>query len=142
MSFHYEHFLRHSALSNLENLRKSPRAIRAWPVYDGHQSPHFGVVGWLDRAIGQLPVTEVPTTHVLQGPMQEGQVITMSSLSVVSLHGLPVFADVNGSLQSDVISAPAVQQPPGIERLRPLADYWAMWQCLPEIWQWVLCNIQ
>ncbi|XP_016414569.1 chymotrypsinogen A-like [Sinocyclocheilus rhinocerous] len=95
--------------------------MRAWPVYDGHQSPHFGVACWLDWVIGQLPVTEVPAIHMLRGPIQE---------------------DTNGSLQSEDISAPAVQQLPSIERLRPLADYWFVWRRLHEILQWVLHTIR
>ncbi|XP_058655403.1 uncharacterized protein LOC131554222 [Onychostoma macrolepis] len=48
MNFHNEHFLRH-----FPALRVREKALS-----DSHQCPHFGVVGWLDRAIGQLPVTE------------------------------------------------------------------------------------
>lgn len=115
MSFHDEHFHRHFALSSLQYWRKSPRVVMcAWAVYDGHQSPDFGVVGQPTSCYGG-------SLHSLDsGPyLQEGQGITMSSLSAVFLHVLRVFADASGSLQSDDISTPAVWQHPSIGWLRP-----------------------
>ncbi len=71
------------------------------------------VAGWPDRAFGCLPVTEVPTTQVLRGPVQGTQVMTSSK--VVTLHVLPVLADASGSLQSGDVLTPAVQPLPNVE---------------------------
>lgn len=80
--------------------------------------PTVYVAGRPDRAIGQFCVLDVPTTHVLWSPMQGGQSITLSSLSVATLHALPFFADTSGSWQSEDVSAPVIQLVPEIERLR------------------------
>ncbi|KAL0149567.1 hypothetical protein M9458_055094 [Cirrhinus mrigala] len=72
-------------------------------------------------------------TQVLRTPMQENQV-------KIAPHVLPVFA--SGSLQSEDVSTPVILSLPYVERLKPLADYWAAWSCLPNISQWVLRTIR
>ncbi|XDV26806.1 hypothetical protein PO909_030437 [Leuciscus waleckii] len=88
------------------------------------KAPTVNVVGQPDRAMGQFPVSEVPTTYVPRGPMQGNLFITKSS-AVVTPHVLPVSTDVRGFLESVNVLAAAVQQVPKIERLTPLAEYWA-----------------
>lgn len=56
------------------------------------------VVGQPYQAIGQLPVLEVPSTHLPHGPMQGDLSIAMNLLSTVTPHALPVFTDANGRL--------------------------------------------
>ncbi|ROL45291.1 hypothetical protein DPX16_17902 [Anabarilius grahami] len=50
--------------------------------------------------------------------------------------------DTGGFLQSGNVLIARVQQAPKIEQPTPLVEYWAVWQCLPEISQWVTRTIQ
>lgn len=102
------------------------------------KAPTLGVVGWPDRVFGFRPVIEDPVTQSLWGHMLETQVKFL--LSTAALLVLPVLADANGSPQSDV-STPVVQPSPNIERLMPLADFWAAWTRLPGVSQWLLRTI-
>lgn len=105
------------------------------------KAPTFNVVGRPDQATGQFPVLEVPATHVLLGPMQRS---VYNKVFIKCGHSTctSVFTDTSSSWRSEDASAPAVHQVPKIERLRPLEDYWATWERLPEIWQWVLYTIR
>lgn len=58
--------------------------------------------------------------------MQGNPFITKSS-AVVTPHVLPVSTYARGFLESVNVLAPAVRQVPKIERLMPLAEYWATW---------------
>lgn len=83
------------------------------------KAPTLGVLGWPDRALGCHPVIEVPDTQLLLGPMRETQARLLSTPPM-----LPVLTDGSGFLQSDVLT-PVVRPPPNMERLKPIADFWA-----------------
>ncbi|KAL0149377.1 hypothetical protein M9458_055415, partial [Cirrhinus mrigala] len=99
------------------------------------EAPTLGVVSRPDRGFACLPAIEASAIQVLRTPMQENQV-------KIALHVLPVFTDASGSLQSEDVSTPVILSLPYVERLKPLADYWASWSCLPNVSQWVLRTIR
>ncbi|KAI2660324.1 hypothetical protein H4Q32_007859 [Labeo rohita] len=81
------------------------------------EAPTLGVVSQPNRAFACLPAIEASATQVLRVPMQEN-------------------ADASGSLQSEDVSTPVVLSLPYVERLKPLAEYWTAWSCLPNVSQW------
>ncbi len=111
---------------------KAPGSCEHGPFFDGLQSPH----PWADRALGYHPVVEVPATQLLRDPMQENRerfLLTPPMLSVL--------VDASSFPQSDVLT-PVVQLQPNIEHLKPLADFLATWQRMPDISQWILRTIR
>ncbi len=95
------------------------------------KAPTLGVLGWPDSSLGHHPVVEVPATHLLWDPMQENQ-----ERFLLTPHMLPVLVNASSFAQSDILTL-VVRLQPNTERLKPLAEFLAMWQCLPDVSQWV-----
>ncbi|KAL1279214.1 hypothetical protein QQF64_025887 [Cirrhinus molitorella] len=94
------------------------------------KAPAPAIRGQPNRVIGCLPITEVLANWVFRDPIQEKRVSISSS---VVARQTPVFADASGSLQSGNAAEHVVRPLSSEEQLRPLADYWAVWRRLPDV---------